>query len=698
MLKVLRSAAFAAFSLWVVGAAAHAQTPDAVSDEAAAAEEGATEAATPAPGDPSFFDRDPLEVTPTVCPFKGRISYNPRVVSCGLLSVPENREKARSRMIQLLFIKIAAKASGEQRDDAIVHLVGGPGGMAPGYAAALLFNHKTRNDRDIYVLEQRGIGFSDEFCPFVTFLNPADANASTPEAVSAAQFANLETCFARARAARVDLSGYNTIENARDVKALRKALGFDQWNVWGISYGTTLGQAVARVDPEGVRTLTLDAVAPLSPGPEIWQLGFHYERSLKILDAACKAHETCGDQFPDFIGRLRETAVRIGGAPVELDAVDPEIYPSGKFWLFDSGVVGAPFAALYNADQYAALPAMIEAFAERVERGELDTLRLLTTGAGYTERFMSQAMMVAVWCNDGEFQAMAGAADADREAYPVLGKVGATSADAANIVAICKRYGARARDPALYAPVTSDAPTLLVEGALDPITPPRLAKLIEPGFPNSTYVEAPYGGHGPSATDDCTINILIAFLNAPERAPDAGCQDAAEPPAFIDPLFVTDAVGDLALAFAENPQSATPSIALAISSVVVLLFAALTYTVSPVATVLVGARAYPTGGARPLAWLVALLGVGSALALLSGIAASAQASPFVLLLGLLGWTRWAIVGGLVAGALGLLLLVMTVRARGVGPMPANTLLGLVATGVSAVGFAWFLIDRGFLPF
>jgi hypothetical protein len=29
-------------------------------------------------------------------------------------------------------------------------------------------------------------------------------------------------------AAGVDLSGYNTIENARDVKALRRALGFEQ--------------------------------------------------------------------------------------------------------------------------------------------------------------------------------------------------------------------------------------------------------------------------------------------------------------------------------------------------------------------------------------------------------------------------------------------------------------------------------------
>ena len=31
---------------------------------------------------------------------------------------------------------------------------------------------------------------------------------------------------------RVDLGGYNTVENVRDVKALRQAPGYDQWNVW----------------------------------------------------------------------------------------------------------------------------------------------------------------------------------------------------------------------------------------------------------------------------------------------------------------------------------------------------------------------------------------------------------------------------------------------------------------------------------
>ena len=73
-----------------------------------------------------------------------------------------------------------------------------------------------------------------------------------------------EDCARNAQAAGVDYAAYSTIENARDVKALRIALGFDKWNVWGISYGTLLGQAYIKEDPEGILAVALDAIVPVA--------------------------------------------------------------------------------------------------------------------------------------------------------------------------------------------------------------------------------------------------------------------------------------------------------------------------------------------------------------------------------------------------------------------------------------------------
>ena len=199
-----------------------------------------------------YFDKDSFKTRTIVCPFKNEVDYEPGDVSCGLLEVPENREKARPRKINLHFVKLAArepddwdaeeKGEWRKRDDAVIYLTGGPGAIASYYVGRLK-DHGVRDTRDLYILEQRGIGFSDDFCPLYSNFDPAASNTPDWDQYQRAGLDALEACFAAAKASKVDLSGYSTIENARDVEALRRALDIDSWNVWGISYGSVLGQA-----------------------------------------------------------------------------------------------------------------------------------------------------------------------------------------------------------------------------------------------------------------------------------------------------------------------------------------------------------------------------------------------------------------------------------------------------------------------
>jgi hypothetical protein len=91
------------------------------------------------PFDP--FARDSYRIDPVVCPFKGDIEYEPGELECGLLEVPENRE------------------------DPVIYLTGGPGAHVTYYVNRFK-DHGLLDHRDMYILEQRGIGFSDDFCPF----------------------------------------------------------------------------------------------------------------------------------------------------------------------------------------------------------------------------------------------------------------------------------------------------------------------------------------------------------------------------------------------------------------------------------------------------------------------------------------------------------------------------------------------------
>ncbi|MEM1396992.1 MAG: hypothetical protein AAGH38_06035, partial [Pseudomonadota bacterium] len=111
-----------------------------------------------------LFARDTYQITPMVCPFKGKIEYDPEHTSCGRLAVPETREKSQSRTIQLNYVKLEAREpedwdeeeDGEwsRRDDPIVYLTGGPGAVASGYVDRFK-DHGVRDHRDLYILEQR---------------------------------------------------------------------------------------------------------------------------------------------------------------------------------------------------------------------------------------------------------------------------------------------------------------------------------------------------------------------------------------------------------------------------------------------------------------------------------------------------------------------------------------------------------------
>jgi pimeloyl-ACP methyl ester carboxylesterase len=282
-----------------------------------------------------YFARDSLRIDTFVCPFKDDIDYEPGEIECGLLQVPENRENPDSRFIELHFVKLNSTWDDEaeeeeddeesslapgKRDDVVIYLTGGPGAHATTYVERFK-DHRILKHRDMYILEQRGIGYSDDFCPEYSARKPEKFDVETYDEQQEASLTAADDCAANAIAAGVDLTGYNTIENARDVHAFRLALGLEQWNVWGISYGTILGQAYIKEDPEGIRAIVLDSIVPLNAGDEFhyWQVVKWYDRDLRKLEELCRADAGCAKHYPDLGERLRQAARSVLDTPITVD-------------------------------------------------------------------------------------------------------------------------------------------------------------------------------------------------------------------------------------------------------------------------------------------------------------------------------------------------------------------------------------------
>ena len=243
-------------------------------------------------------------------------------ITCGYLTVPENRSKSDGRTIRLAVATRRATAP-NPKPDPIVFLTGGPGGSGlvegPGVA------REWHPDRDVIFLDQRGELKSDPFlsCPEIDAFMASTVGLSwlAPETIQQ-DAATTRTCRDRLAAAGADLAAYNTTESSADLADLRIAMGIKEWNVYGVSYGTDLALQTLRDHPAGIRSVALDAVLPpnINPIENGWRAAL--ESSTAIYDA-CAAQPACHAAFPDGRAEYIQVINDLAANPRTVQVTDP---------------------------------------------------------------------------------------------------------------------------------------------------------------------------------------------------------------------------------------------------------------------------------------------------------------------------------------------------------------------------------------
>ncbi len=670
------------------------QTSDGADQEASATVDETT---------PSFFDDSVSGPINVVCPFKDDVDYKPGEVTCGFIEVPENRSDPDSRTIRLLFTKLHAKAGLEQdeddkpkakdadeeeeelfeREDPIAYLTGGPGAPVAYYVKRFI-DHDLLKTRDIYILQQRGIEESGAFCPFFSTIRPELSVAKTVVESELESARRLRDCLEAAKARGVDVSAYNTVENAHDVRALRRALSFDTWNVWGISYGSHLGQMLTQVDADGIRALVLDAIVPNNL-QELMRFGkwlsLDFEQLFERCDETDGPH--CAGLEERFNDLLDEPWRRV-------DAPDEETIPAGEFYLPPSIGGFLAFSMLYEQDKHPAIPAVMDHLIEKFEKGDTE---LFTGLAGILSGGGDQGMSSAIRCNDGYYQATVDDLPKDLEEYPRVTAAVSSLEGAQALAQACVDVGAAPRDRADYQLVQTDIPTLIINGRWDPITPPPLAELIAPGFSNGRLILVPYAGHGPTRSmSECSGEVLTAFYDDPGQGLgqlDGSCfEEGPDAPEFTRYQTTDLPLKAVSLLSQDEKKPLIVAGAAAGTSVLILVIGLLLIPISFLARLGVfggsSGLLIGDGPTRLLAFMTALASVGG-LALLGVGAGKAYKIAEESLVAGMAWPApfgpWLL---LLAGVSGLTLTVRTIKMRLSQPVRLGTVLGFVLMGVAAV--------------
>jgi len=439
-------------------------------------------------------------------------------VECGYLTVPENRAKPQGDTIRLA-VAIFKSSSSTPEPDPIVYLEGGPGG-SPLRAYPRIFSlifDPFLTKRDLIMIDQRGTGYSQPAldCPEYnqTAIEMLSQDLEVKDAEAKANAA-LETCRARLVSEGVDLAGFTSAANAADVEDLRKALGYEKWNLYGISYGTRLALTIMRDFPQGLRSVVIDSVYPPQVSLETGTPA-NAARAFDALFTACADDSACSEVYPNLSQVFTDAVEALNAKPV----TTPMTLSSGETidWVVDGDtVVSVLFQSMYATSLLPLLPSLIW----EVKDGNFEALAGLESQFLDSNKDISLGMNLAVQCYEEiPFSTQEEIVQAV-QAYPELG--GAFAASEGDLQ-VCRAWQPDPAPALENQPVTSSVPTLLLAGEFDPITPPEWAKEAAATLSDSHFFVVPGAGHGSSLTEACPRSMALAFWNDPSKTPDGSC-------------------------------------------------------------------------------------------------------------------------------------------------------------------------------
>ncbi len=435
---------------------------------------------------------------------------------CAPFSVSENRADPNGRTLHLRLALIKSDAVTAD-SDVVVFLAGGPGESAvdswPQIGASLA---PLRKHHHILLLDQRGTGESHP----LTCKRDDDSDKEIRSGLDELR-KYVSKCLAEVEK-QADPRFYTTSDATADLEEARQALGAPLFDLVGVSYGTRVAQEYAMHYPHSVRSMVLDSVAPnqLVLG-EDWAESL--DQALRAQFKRCQDTPECAKAFGDPYAGLIKLRDQLRAHPQDFSYRDPATFEARQMHLSEYSLASLVRLFAYNPETAALLPLSID----QALKGDYTPLagqnRLLT---GDLSDLQDNGMQMSVICSEDADLLRARPQDADL-------LLGTRLTDA--LKAECEIWPRGTRPADFHAPLKTDTPALILEGELDPVTPPRYGEEVLKGLSNGRLVVAPGMGHSVIGRG-CIPTVVGQFVdNLDPKTLDAKCVDRLGPtPAFID--------------------------------------------------------------------------------------------------------------------------------------------------------------------
>ena len=441
-------------------------------------------------------------------------------VLCGLCPVAENRQTNKSRIIHLNVVVIPAVHS-DSLLAPIFDIDGGPGAAD---TKSVWFYADPENPyhqhHDIVLVDVRGTGQS----------NPLNCYSLQYKASLDEQFDDMyppekvKQCYDELSKI-ADLKQYTTTNIVKDLEDVRKWLGYDEIELFSLSYGTRVALVYMKLFPASLRACVL-----WSPIPTYGKMPMYHavtaQKTLERLFAACKNDPDCNATFPDLEKEFYTLMNAWFGRSMIVKHIDSlnivheiEISWDG----FETGLR----QLMYSPAGLRQIPYIIhQCYINNFE----PVLSYYPQGSD-TSKFIAEGLYLCVTCaEDVPFIKTAKKKGLDSlTQHTFMGSYRIDQQKAA-----CKNWAHGEIPAGFLDTIHSEIPTLIFSGSYDPVTPSWMASEIASHLPHSTLVTIPEMSHIFDGLNniDCFDHIAVDFLNNPFRNVNYECVKTMTPPPF----------------------------------------------------------------------------------------------------------------------------------------------------------------------
>lgn len=428
---------------------------------------------------------------------------------CGTFSVFEDRAEQSGRRIELRLAVIPARSK-EPAPDPVFVLAGGPGASALEWTNYYMQLLGTANEqRDIVLVDQRGAGGSNKMeCP-----QSVETDRQAEE---------LRDCLTGLNG---DPRAYTTAWAMDDLDDVRAALGYDQINLYGGSYGGMAIQVYLLRHGKHVRTAAADGTTLLEvPILERWPLTS--QKALEQMFTRCDSDASCHTAFPNLRQEFEAVLARLEREPIRLSIANPatgqpivvtaELFRTsihGALTSTPTAVFVPQYIHLVYTEQWSELIELLGPFLNADDSAPTWNIMNLTI------------LCFEEWAKIRRAET----ARLSAESYLQYGDVRLLSVPE-TICAVMPQPNPEA----LYGPLKrSTVPVLFFNGEADPQDPPENMAGSEERYPNSLVIVAPGQAHGFTGIP-CRASIVADFIeNGTVDGLDTSCLKEVELPDFV---------------------------------------------------------------------------------------------------------------------------------------------------------------------